>query len=426
MEHNVEEITLTNGARGLLIDIPGATVMSFRYHFRAGHFYGDSDDTYETAHIMEHMAFGANARFADGNAYEQEFTKNGAYHNAYTSDISMSYEAICADFEWDRIFDLQRMAICTPRFLPRELAAEKGNVKSELTGYLNNHSRLLWPRIQRALGDPVLTYNQRLKTIANVTLKDVKEHYRKTHTTSNMRFVIAGKLSGRKQQLIRELEAWPLPKGERLPRKIVHFKKARPVFIQRKDASNITFALSMTIPRELSLEEGDSLAFLNHILTNTMSSRIFGAARKKGLAHGMRSGAESGMGSATWDFGGQVNSETSSQLFDIIVREMSNVLKGKITDDEWEAAKTYYLGRYQMGAQTVSAINNIYADMYFYRDMVLPYKEAPQMIRRARKEEAERMTREFIQQDTWVLAAVMNGGRDHLKALNDKIERLFI
>ena len=97
-----------------------------------------------------------------------------------------------------------------------------------------------------------------------------------------MRFVIAGKLSGRKQQLIRELEAWPLPKGERLPRKIVHFKKARPVFIQRKDASNITFALSMTIPRELSLEEGDSLAFLNHILTNTMSSRIFGAARKRG------------------------------------------------------------------------------------------------------------------------------------------------
>ena len=140
----------------------------------------------------------------------------------------------------------------------------------------------------------------------------------------------------------------------------------------------------------------------------------------------MWSGAESGMGSATWDFGGQVNSETSSQLFDIIVREMSNVLKGKITDDEWEAAKTYYLGRYQMGAQTVSAINNIYADMYFYRDMVLPYKEAPQMIRRARKEEAECMTREFIQQDTWVLAAVMNGGRDHLKALNDKIERLFI
>ena len=114
MKHTVEEIRLKNGARGLLIDVPDATVMSFQVQFRAGNRYVLNKDIYETAHIMEHMAFGANEKFRSEHNYEQEFTKNGAYHNAYTSDYSMVYEAICADFEWDRILELQRLAITTP------------------------------------------------------------------------------------------------------------------------------------------------------------------------------------------------------------------------------------------------------------------------------------------------------------------------
>ena len=43
----------------------------------------------------------------------------------------------------------------------------------------------------------------------------------------------------------------------------------------------------MMIPRELSDEEVTAMNALNHILTGTMSSRIFGAARKKGLAYGI-------------------------------------------------------------------------------------------------------------------------------------------
>lgn len=125
MKHTVEEVRLKNGARGLMIDIPGATVMSFQFQFRAGNRYVKSKDIYETAHIMEHMAFGANARFKDEHQFEAEFTKNGAYHNAYTSDLSMVYVADCADFEWERILDLQRVSICQPRFNAEELDAEK-------------------------------------------------------------------------------------------------------------------------------------------------------------------------------------------------------------------------------------------------------------------------------------------------------------
>ena len=96
--------------------------------------------------------------------------------------LSMVYVADCADFEWERIFDLQRVAICQPRFNAEELEAEKGNVKSELTGYLNNHNRVLWPKIQQNLGEDVYTFWQRLQTIQNVTLEDIREHHKRTHT----------------------------------------------------------------------------------------------------------------------------------------------------------------------------------------------------------------------------------------------------
>ena len=99
MKHTVEEIRLSNGARGLLIDVPDATVMNFEFQFRAGNRFTRSKDIYETAHIMEHMAFGANAKYKDEHEFEAEFTKNGAYHNAFTSDVSMVYAAECADFE---------------------------------------------------------------------------------------------------------------------------------------------------------------------------------------------------------------------------------------------------------------------------------------------------------------------------------------
>ena len=65
MKHSVEEITLKNGARGLLIDVPGASVMSTRVQFRAGMLYARNKYVYEIPHVVEHLAFGANWKFRD-------------------------------------------------------------------------------------------------------------------------------------------------------------------------------------------------------------------------------------------------------------------------------------------------------------------------------------------------------------------------
>lgn len=425
MKHTTTEIRLKNGARGLLIDVPGATVMSFQFQFRAGNRYVKNKDIYETAHVMEHMAFGANAQFKSEHAYEAEFTKNGAYHNAFTSDLSMVYIADCADFEWERIFELQRVAICQPKFNQTELDAEKGNVKSELTGYLNNHNRVLWPKIQQLLGESVYTFWQRIQTISTVSLKDIREHHRRTHTTDNMRFVIAGRLEGRKAAIRRNLEEWELPRGERFEVPKDDLTSGNPTLIRRKEASNLTFGWSMTLPRELSDEEAEAMACLDQILTGTMHSRIYGAARKKGLAYGMFSDTSVGFHDSSWDFGGQVNLDTADGLFDIIVREVRAVMDGRITEEELDAAKSYALGRHQMGAQTVSQISNFYSGRYFGDGFLKEYEKVPDAIRRITLERMLATAREFVVHNTWVLAGVSSGEKEDIVILNDKLVSLF-
>jgi predicted Zn-dependent peptidase len=425
LKHTIEEVKLNNGARGLLIDVPGATVMSFQFQFRAGNRYVRDKDIYETAHIMEHMAFGANSQFKNEHQYEAEFTKNGAYHNAYTSDLSMVYVANCADFEWDRILGLQQLAICQPKFNNVELEAEKGNVKSELTGHLNNHERVLWPKIQQLLGEDIYTYWQRIQTIPNVTLADIREHHRRTHTAKNLCFVIAGKLQGRKSEIKRQLEDWELPEGERFVVPKDELSRANPTLIRRKEASNLTFGWSMMMPREISDEEAEAMNCLDQILTGTMHSRIYGAARKKGLAYGVFSDTSVGFHDSSWDFGGQVNLETSSALFDIIVREVRHVLDGKITEGELDAAKSYALGRYQMGAQTVAQISNFYTGRYFADGVVKDYNKVPDSIRKVNRKQMVDTAREFIASDAWVLAGVSSGDKTEVVELSDKLAALF-
>jgi predicted Zn-dependent peptidase len=425
MKHTVQEVKLKSGARGLLIDVPGATVMSFQFQFRAGNRYVKHKDIYETAHVMEHLAFGANSKYKTEHEYESEFTKNGAYHNAYTSDLSMVYVADCADFEWERILNLQRLAICSPRFNEQELEAEKGNVRSELTGYLNNHNRVLWPKIQQLLGEDILTFWQRIQTINNVTLKDIREHYRRTHTADNMRFVISGKLQGRKSEIIRQLEEWELKEGERFEVPKDELSSANPNLIRRKEASNLTFGLTMMLPREISDEESDAMDALDHLLTGTMHSRIYGAARQKGLAYGVFSDTSAGFHDSSWDFGGQVNHDTAGQLFDIIVREIECVLNGDITEKELEAAKSYALGRHQMGAQTAGQISNFYTNRYFADGVVKNYEKVPDAINGTTRELMRTTAESFIAHGTWVLAGVSSEDKEEIVKLSDKLETLF-
>jgi predicted Zn-dependent peptidase len=132
MKHTVSEISFKNGLKGLLIHIPAAQVMTFDLNFRAGEYLVD-EKKWEVPHLMEHILLGANEKFPRARDFQAEIEKNGAYSNASTSVYDITYEAECADFEWERILELLLVSITEPLFLREEFQAEFGNVREELT-----------------------------------------------------------------------------------------------------------------------------------------------------------------------------------------------------------------------------------------------------------------------------------------------------
>ena len=408
MKHIIEEVKLASGARGLLIDAPGATVMNMRVCFRAGNKFVKRPEIYEAAHLMEHMSFGANAKFRNEQQYEAEFTKNGAYHNAWTSDTMICYEAECADFEWDRILELQELTVAKPRFTEEALKSEKGNVRAELTGYQNDYGRLIWPKLQQELGEKVLTYAERLKTIANIELKDIREHHRRTHTAENMRFIIVGDLKRRRRKAMRMLEGWDVKRGEILEAPMDEYVGTEPVVIRRKDASNVTFGFSFVTKRRLDPAEQYAMGCLNHILNGTTTSKIFGQARKRGLVYGIGSVTSCGVWSSAWDFDGEVNAENAEELFDLIAVELIRVINGEVRDDDIAAAKSYALGRHMMLAQTTDQIADYYGREYFTVGSYEPMEKAPEMIKGIKKGAIVSLAREFMQSGISGVAAVGN------------------
>jgi predicted Zn-dependent peptidase len=395
--------------------------MNTKFQFRAGMRYAKRPEVYEIAHIVEHLAFGANAKYNSEQAFEADFTKNGAYHNAWTSDFSVCYESECADFEWDRIMRLQQVAIAQPRFNDEELQSEKGNVRAELTGYMNDYARLLWPRLQQLVGENVPDLQERIKTISGIELKDIREHYRRTHTAHNLRFIIAGNLRHRRHKILRMLEDWDLRPGERFEIPTDDLHSSAPVLIRRKDASNITFAFTWLTPRKLEPSEVYAMNCLNHILNGTMSSKILGQARKHGLVYGMGSDLSNGWHNASWDFDGEVNLESSTKLFDLIHKELNNVLNGEISDEDIAAAKSYAIGRYQMGAQTVSQISDYYADGYFTNGTIEKYDRMSGLVKKTKKSTMVDLAREFIGSEISALVAVSSVEKAAIVELADRL-----
>jgi predicted Zn-dependent peptidase len=427
VRHTAQEISLKNGAKGLLIHIPNASVMTFDINFRAGEYLVDPDK-WEVAHLMEHVLLGANELYPRARDFQAELEKNGAYSNATTGVYDITYEAECADFEWDRVLSLLLMAITRPLFLEDEFEAEFGNVQEEMAARSNNHFRRLSLEMRKQLGLIAKTDAERLELMPNVTVKDVREHYARTHHAPNMRFVIAGNLSVDRRQAIKALlEDIDLSeKGQRfaLPQECPKSLR-KPVYVPNDTVENLYFYIDTFMNRRLSDPETDALNMVNTMLTETLYSKILGTARERGLVYGMNSGLSHTQDASNWWFGAQVSDKNAPALLRIIIEELGNVLTGHILDDELEATKQYCLGRFQRSAQTVGGTAGGYAGRYFFDEVMEDYYRVPERIKAVNKETIISVANAMFTPNIWGFGVLGNCGEKFAMQLQEQISPLW-
>ena len=427
MKHIVSELELPNGSKGLLVDVSEASVMSFMFNFRAGEFLVPQNK-WETPHLMEHLLLGANKDFPRARDYQTEFEKNGAYNNASTDIYDVSYEAECADFEWSRILDLLLLAITSPLFLEAEFKAESGNVREELVSRSNNHFRHLGITLRINYGLKGKTFQERLKLMHNVSLDDVLEHYKKTHKTSNLRFIIGGNITPKRREQIEQLLGTiNLPKGNSrylLPNEQPHALK-EPLYIRNKTVDNMYFLVDTFMSHRLNEPASDAVNLLNIILTETFYSKIYGAAREQGLVYDIRSGCAQLREATNWSIGAQVTNENASALFNLMITELKNIFNTAIAVSDIEAAQAYALGRFQRSAQTVRGTIAGYADRYFFDDTIEDYDLVPKRIKAITKSAIIDIAHQLFAEKIWGFGVLGNCGIDVVRQLHEQLAPLW-
>jgi predicted Zn-dependent peptidase len=423
MKHRVSELLLDNGSKGLLIHVPDASVMSIYISFRAGDYLAP-EDKWETPHLMEHLILDANEEFSRGRDFQADFERNGAYSNASTGTYNITYEAECADFEWQRILKCMVLSITKPLFLKDEFHAEVGNVREELVSRSNNHFQHLSLALRGAYGLRAATYQKRLDLVENVTLQDVIDHYKNTHYSSNMRFVVAGKLNPTRRAKIKEvLSDIELPEGE--GRKALPAERPtglkKPLYIPNDTVDNLYFYFDTFMKRRMSDSELHAMSLINSMLTETLHSQILGTARERGLVYSMSSNIAYDSSYTNWWFGAQVQPKNARGLFEIIIEELEKIFNGKISAADLQAAKQYRLGRFQRSAQTVAGIAAGYMWRYFFEDVVEDYLGTPKHIKAVKKQQIVDGAKELFAENNWGLGVL---GRNDRRPANRLAEQL--
>ena len=96
-------------------------------------------------------------------------------------------------------------------------------------------------------------------------------------------------------------------------------------------------------------------------------------------------------------------------------------LNGEILDMDFLAAKSYALGRFQMGAQTPSQIADYYAENYFTNETVEKYDNMPNLIKSIDKFKMIELAREFADSGIKGFAAVSSTEKAFINSLEARL-----
>jgi len=363
LKHTVEEIKLSNGTQGIVVNIPGVHTVYMTFSFRAGAQYV-TQDLCQVPHLIEHLAFTNPGALEGQEAFSREFTKNSASEDASTDEVHITYEAICSLSEYERIVGLMGDVIARPTFTEKSFSVEKSTILEELNSRLNNDNRIYWQMANRMSGGSGYTDQEKIDSLDTTTVADVREFYATSHVSDNLRFVIAGDIDAR--TVSTQLKTWPLARGERPSIRQDTFRTLpNPVVLQRPEYGSLDFSLSLLTPGLLDHEEDVAWAFVHHLLFQTYHSRIFGKLRSKGVCYDIGSSYMNIMNNyRELEVYGSASSENIEETMAVVVQEFRKLATGSISLEDIEDVRAYIAGFQERRFEAPGDVAAYYENQY--------------------------------------------------------------
>jgi predicted Zn-dependent peptidase len=425
MKHDLISVELKNGARGLLINVPGSRVVNLTAGFNSGSIFCDQEKSPELSHVMEHVMCGANKKYPARKQFSAEIEKNGAYSNAATSHYFNWYEYECAAFEVNRILDLLSEQLVTPLFYKDEIETELGNVREELSNFLTNYERTVYDLLMNAMFSRA-TIAGSLRTLQNINRRAIISFWRKTHTAKNMSFIFAGALGNHPEQYVKQFESRisELQPGKRLDIADEPVKKLNKAIIDVVDIPQIYYMFSQVGPVFLA-EEEPALDIIDIILTGHYNSWILGEARERGLAYHVQSNISNSLHRSRLDISAFATPRNIEPLFRLIATKLRKLKKEGPSTQELEDAKQLLVGRRLRQYKTPGQLLSWYHFDFFARGRVLEFDETLARIKTVTIEDIHRAVDQLLDDPKWGLSLVGKVSNKKAEFLRSLFERVW-
>ena len=280
-------ITLPNGARLLLQEVPGAQSAALGFFVGVGSRHERPREN-GAAHFIEHMLFKGTARRSAGQL-ARDMDAIGGQFNAYTTKEHTCFYGRTLDRHLDEGLDILADMLFHSRFDQGDVELERGVILEEIGMYEDTPEDLVSERLSvavyrgTALARPILG---RESTLEGMTGEWLARWQRKHYHAGNLVSALAGKFSPAQADSLRDLLA-ALPSGLPAQSPPVTYRPA--VTAKKKAIEQNHLILAFPAPSYLD-ERRPQVLLLNALLGGGCSSRLFQQLREeRGLCYSVYS-----------------------------------------------------------------------------------------------------------------------------------------
>src|SRR5258708_10296855 len=415
---NIEVTTLSNGVRVVSETVPYVQSISIGIWVGVGE--RDEDRSVRgITHFIEHMLFKGTGK-RDSRQIADEIESRGGNLNAFTDKEYTCYYAKALAEHATIVMDVVNDRLRNCGLDPEELGREKGVVIEEIKRYKDTpedivhdlFAQTLWTT--HPLGRPVIGTE---KTVAALERENLVS-YIATHYAAD-RIVVACSGNVPHLEMVRlagdylgDMSGRPYVRRHRKPHSSGQSKTVR------KRTEQVHFCLG-TQGYGQTHDDRYPLTIIDAVLGGNMSSRLFQEIReKRGLAYAIGSYTVSYLEGGLFAIYGGTSPDTYQQVLDLVRKEMENVRKKKLTEDEVTKAKTQIRGALVLGLESMSSRMMRMGKSLIYFGKVIPLTDIMNKINAVTHEDIDRVSNNLFDESKLTLAAVGPFSAGKLKAMN--------
>ena len=404
-----ERTALPSGPRVISARLPGARSVSIAAYVLAGSRL-EAPAEAGVAHFMEHLTFKGTARFPTTREISEAIEGVGGSFNAATDRESTVYWVRVPRREATRAMDVLGELIVRPTLADGEIEGERTVIVEEIRSYLDDPAEYAQILFQQAmfgdgpLGREICGDEAGIRGLPAATIRDFwRTLYRPANTVVAVAGDIgheeavglAGSAFGTGNGAIPGFAAAPsLPAGERF------------LFGSRRDATQAQLVVGVP---GLHRDHPDAwtLALLNAVLGDGMSSRLFLAVREaKGLAYDVSSGLVDYADAGAVEVSAGVDPERLPAALEAILAELARLRDEEIPGDELAKAKAYLSGGLELRMDETRHLASWIGGQEALHDRVLTLEDALAEIEAVSAADIQRLAGELFRTEVLRLAVV--------------------